>query len=83
MAESVQWSLLISKETDDALRSYLAQHDIPDEELPKFVEDAVRWRVLEKTVDEVKARNAGSSREEIEDAIEDALRSVRAERFAK
>ena len=83
MAESVQWSLLISKETDDDLRSYLAQHDIPDEELPRFVEDAVRWRVLEKTVEETKARNAGSPRDEIEDAIDDAVRTVRAERFSK
>jgi hypothetical protein len=33
-------------------------------DLSKFVEDAVRWRVLERTVAETKAANAGVSQEE-------------------
>jgi len=52
-------------------------------DLSKFVEDAVRWRVLERTVAETKAGNAGIPLEEIEDAISEAVQAVRGEQPAK
>jgi hypothetical protein len=42
----------------------------------------VRWRVLDQTVAETKARNAKASKGEINAAIDEALNVVRAERFA-
>lgn len=81
MADTVRWSLVISRETDVALRTYLAQRGLRKGDLSKFVEEAVRWRVLDRTVTEVKSRNADVPPEEIEAAIEEALASVRAERF--
>jgi Ribbon-helix-helix domain len=50
-------------------------------DLSKFVEEAVRWRVLDKTVAEVRERNANVPDKEIEAAIDEALASVRAERL--
>jgi hypothetical protein len=41
------------------------------------VDDAVRWRVLDKTVAEVKARNSALAPEAIETAIDEALAAVR------
>jgi hypothetical protein len=82
MAETVRWSLVISKETDIALRSYLAQHGMRKGDLSKFVEDAVRWRVLDKTVAETKTANANVPPEEIEAAIIEAVEAVRSERFS-
>jgi hypothetical protein len=82
MAETVRWSLVISKETDIALRSYLAQHGMRKGDLSKFVEDAVRWRVLDKTVAETKTANANVPPEEIEAAITEAVEAVRSERFS-
>lgn len=81
MPETVRWSLVVSRETDISLRTYLAQRGLRKGDLSKFVEEAVRWRVLDRTVTEVKARNAEVPPKEIESAIDEALQSVRAERF--
>ena len=80
MPETVRWSLVISKETDIALRTYLARHGMRKGDLSKFVEDAVRWRVLDRTVAETKASNADVPPEEIESAITEALQSDRSGR---
>ncbi len=81
MAETVRWSVIVSKETDVALRTFLAQQGLRKGDLSKFVEEAVRWRVLDLTVAQVRSRNAGVPAEELEAPIEDALEAVRAERF--
>jgi len=51
-------------------------------DLAKFIEEAVRWRVLDQTVAQTKARNAKVPVAAIEAAINEALHAVRAERFA-
>ena len=79
VAETVRWSLVISKETDIALRTYLVQHGMSKGDLSKFVEDAVRWWVLDRTVAETKAANAHVSPEEIEAAIAEAVEAVRSD----
>jgi hypothetical protein len=79
--ETVRWSLEISKEADASLRSYLARHGLADRDLSKFVEEAVRWRVLDKTVAETTVAKSDVPAEEIEAAIDEALQAVRAERF--
>jgi hypothetical protein len=81
VADTVRWSLSVSRETDIALRTFLAQQGLRKGDLSRFVEEAVRWRVLDRIVAEVRSRNAGVPPEEIEAAIEEALESVRAERF--
>jgi hypothetical protein len=50
--------------------------------LPKFIEKAARQLVFTQTVQEARARNAHIPPAEIEEAIEEALTEVRAERFA-
>jgi hypothetical protein len=74
MSETVRWSLVVSKQTDVCLRSYLARHGMKDD-LSKFVEDAVCWRVLDRTVAETKAANANMPPEEIEAAIAEAVQA--------
>jgi len=82
MDESIRWTVKVSKDTDVSLRTFLAQRGGKKGDLSKFIEDAVRWRVLEQTVAETKARNANVSLREIESAIDEAVAAVRAERFA-
>jgi hypothetical protein len=82
MDESIRWTVKVSKDTDVSVRTFLAQRGGRKGDLSKFIEDAVRWRVLEQTVAETKARNANVSLREIETAVREALTSVRAERFA-
>jgi len=81
MENPIRWSLVVSKETDISLRTYLAQHGMRKGDLSRFVEEAVRWRVLDMTVSETKARNQGVSVRVLENAIDEAIQSVRAERF--
>jgi len=81
MSDTVRWSLLVSKETDLALRTYLAQQGLGPEDFSQFIEDAVQWRVLDRTVAEIKAQNVGENPAEIEAALEEAVQAVRSERF--
>jgi translation elongation factor EF-G len=80
--EAVRWTVRVSKETDVAVRTFLAQRGMKKGDLAKFIEEAVRWRVLDQTVADAKRRNAGASSKEISAAIDEALQAVRAERFA-
>jgi len=82
MENMVRWSLVVSKETDMSLRSYLAHQGTRKGDLSKFVEEAVRWRVLDKVVAKAKAQNTKASPRELELAIDEAVRAVRAERFS-
>lgn len=52
-------------------------------DLSEFVADAVRWRLFDLNVTAARAKNVDVASGEIEDAIEQALVNVRAERFRK
>jgi hypothetical protein len=82
-AGNVRWTIWISKETDFALRTYLAQTGLKKGYLSEFVVDAVRWRLFDLNMSAVRAANAHVPADEIEDAIEAAVTEVRAERFRK
>ncbi|MCY7389693.1 MAG: ribbon-helix-helix domain-containing protein [Burkholderiales bacterium] len=77
--ELVRWTVKVSKDTDVSLRSFLAQRGTKKGDLSKFIEQAVQKEVFAQTVANVQARNAEKSDKEIDDAINDALRHVRAE----
>jgi Ribbon-helix-helix domain len=81
MEQPIRWTVRVSKETDVAVRTFLAQRGMKKGDLAKFIEEAVRWRVFDATVAETKARNAGVPAKEIDAAIDEALAAVRAERF--
>jgi hypothetical protein len=77
--ELVRWTVKVSRDTDVSLRSFLAQRGLKKGDLSKFVERAVQKEVFAQTVAAVQARNANVPDDRIEQAIEDALREVRAE----
>ena len=52
-------------------------------DLSKFIEEAVRWRLFHRSVQDIKARNAGSDPDELQAVIDEAVREVRAERRRK
>ncbi len=81
MADSVRWTLTISKDTDISLRTFLAKSGFKKGDLSKFVEDAVEWRLMKLNVADARARNAHLRPEEIETAVDQALDEVRADRF--
>jgi len=80
MDESTRWTVKVSKETDVALRTYLAQSGLRKGDLSKFIEEAVRWRVLDRTAAGVRDRLGRMDPNELQALIDDAVTRVRAER---
>lgn len=78
MTESVRWTIKVSKETDLSLRSYLGTQGMKKGDLSKFVEQAVRWRVLDQLVQSIKDRNSDVPPEELQAQIDEAVHAVRA-----
>ena len=81
--EAVRWNIKVSKETDLSLRAFLGTQGMKKGDLSKFIEDAVRWRVFHRTVQEIKARNANTGLDELQRIVDEAVDEVRAERRAK
>ena len=80
---AVRWNIKVSQETDLTLRTYLGSQGAKKGDLSKFIEEAVRWRVLHRTVQDIKARNADTDPDELQNLIDDAVKAVRVERRAK
>ena len=72
-----RWSLSISPETDASLREYLGAQGMKKGDLSRFVEDAVRWRMFDATVQGIKQRNADQSDADLQALIDEALDAVR------
>jgi hypothetical protein len=83
MEEIVRWNIKVSKHTDLALRTFLGSQGMKKGDLSKFIEDAVRRRVFDETVREIKARNADTDPDELQAIIDEAVQEVRAEKRAK
>jgi hypothetical protein len=81
--EAVRWNIKVSKETDLTLRTYLGARGMKKGDLSKFIEEAVRWRIFNRTVQEIKARNANAGPDELQAIIDSSLREVRAQRRSK
>ena len=81
--EAVRWNIKVSKETDLTLRTFLGSQGMKKGDLSKFVEDAVRWRVLQRTIQDIRERNADADPDEIQRIVDEAVSEVRAERRAK
>jgi Ribbon-helix-helix domain len=81
--EAVRWNIKVSKETDLTLRTYLGALGMKKGDLSKFIEEAVRWRIFNRAVQEIKARNAGADPDELQTLADAALREVRTQRRTK
>lgn len=72
--ESTIWNLVVSKQTDESVREFLASEEGRGfGDLSHFIQDAVRKYIFETTVRAVHEKNANVSQEEIEAAVEEAL----------
>lgn len=72
-----RWTIKVSAETDRSLRTFLAQRGMKKGALSAFVEEAVEERLYRLMVEEVQARNADLSEDELEDLVEEAVRWTR------
>lgn len=81
-SNSARLSVMVSVETDRALRAYLGAQGKRKGDLSNFIEEAVLWRMLDKDVQAVKARNSDIPAEDLQGLIDEALADVRRERPA-
>jgi hypothetical protein len=77
MSESVRWTIKVSPDTDLSLRTFLGAQGMKKGDISKFVEDAVRWRMLDRTVQGIKDRNQDIRPEDLNSIIDHAVSSVR------
>ena len=82
MGELARWSLKVSRDTDVALRTLLAERGGRKGDLSRFVEDAVNREVLRQTIDDIRARNADLGEAEVDRIVEEELSEVRASLWA-
>ena len=50
--DQTRWTVTVSKQTDIALRTFLAQRGLKKGALSVFIEEAVQWRLRELTLGE-------------------------------
>ena len=75
-----RWNLSISEETDRMVRMFLARNGGKKGDLSRFVDEAVRRRVFDLTVSQVKERHADLDQREILGLIDDEVSVARAGR---
>jgi len=75
--DTTRWTVSVSKTTDKTVRSFLAQRGMKKGDLSKFIEDAVRWRVLDQTMAEARGKFADLPPEELAALIDEAVAETR------
>jgi len=78
--EVTRLTIVWSKDTDLALRSHLGARGLKKGALSKFVEDAVKWRLFDQTVREVRQAFADIPPDELQNLVDEAVASVRKEK---
>jgi hypothetical protein len=74
---TTRWTVSVSKDTDISVRSFLARRGMKKGDLSKFIEEAVKWRVLDQTMAEARSKFADLAPEELESLIDEAVSSTR------
>ncbi len=70
----------VSDEADQVVREYLGSNGVTEEDLAKFVGQAVRSKILRETIREVQAQNADLSEEEAMNLANEAVAWARENR---
>lgn len=78
ISASARWNLIVSRNTDNALRQFLASQGRGRKgELSRFVGEAVQARIFELTAEDAKQRNADLLADEIARIVDEALEWAR------
>ena len=75
--ETTRWTVSVSRDTDISVRSFLAQRGMKKGDLSKFIEDAVKWRVLDQTMAEARGKFADLPSEDLDSLINEAVTATR------
>jgi hypothetical protein len=76
---TTRWTVSVSKDTDITVRSFLARRGMKKGDLSKFIEEAVKWRVLDQTIAEARSKFADMPADELKELIDEAVVAARQE----
>lgn len=74
---TTRWTVSVSKDTDISVRSFLAQRGMKKGDLSKFIEDAVKWRVLDQTMAEARGKFSDLAPDELDTLLQEAVAATR------
>ena len=74
-----RWTVSVSKDTDTALRVFLAQRGMKKGEMSKFIEESVRWRVFDQSITEVQSKFSDMPSDDLQALIDEATLSAKNE----
>jgi len=77
MGDVTRWTVNVAPETDIEVRTYLAQRGMKKGDLSRFIEESVKWRLLDLTLAEARAGFDDLSVDELDSLIEEAVASAR------
>lgn len=75
--DTTRWTVSVSRDTDVAVRSALARRGMKKGDLSRFIEDAVRWRILDQSMAEARAGFADLPSDAVEALADEAVTAVR------
>ena len=73
----IRWTVNVDSRTDIDLRTYLAQRGMGKGDHSKFIEEAVKWRLLDLTLTEARAAFADTDPDEMEGLIGETIAAER------
>jgi hypothetical protein len=79
MGQQTRWTIVMSRETESAVRSWLAERGNAKGDLSKFIGQAVDNEVLRATMRGIEDQNAHLSGDEVQAMIDTACTDVRSE----
>lgn len=77
MGDITRWTVNVASETDIDVRTYLAQRGMKKGDLSRFIEDAVKWRLLDLTLAEARAGFGDLTETDMDALVEEALADTR------
>ena len=75
--DTTRWTVSVSRDTDAAVRDVLARRGMRRGDLSRFIEDAVRWRMLDQSMADARAGFADLSPDGVEALAEEAVAATR------
>lgn len=73
MAGTTRWTAMVDSDVDIEMRTFLAQRGMKKGDISRFIEDAVKWRIFDLTLAEVRSKFDDLPDEELESLIGEAL----------
>ncbi len=74
---TTRWTVSVSRDTDMAVRALLTRRGMKKGDLSKYIEDAVKWRLLDQTLAEAREGFADMTPEALDTLIDEALTASR------